>query len=61
MDKASPLGKPGETAPFLNGALDRARKMANPEDLIVVCGSLFTVGEALTYFDPQTYASDGID
>ncbi len=61
MAKAVPLGKPGEIVPFLTGALDRARKMAGPEDLIVVCGSLFTVGEALTYFDPQTYAPDEIE
>ncbi|MBW1700881.1 MAG: hypothetical protein JRJ50_01955 [Deltaproteobacteria bacterium] len=58
MAKAAPLDKPGELAPFLTGALDRAREMADPEDLIVVCGSLFTVGEALTYFDPQTYRPD---
>jgi len=24
----------------------------------VICGSLFTVGEALTYFDPETYMPD---
>ncbi len=61
MEKAASLGKQGEIVPFLTGALDRAREMASPDDLIVVCGSLFTVGEALTYFDPQTYASDEID
>ncbi len=61
MAKATPLGKPGEIVPFLTEALDRARKMANPEDLIVVCGSLFTVGEALSYFDPQTYVPDEIE
>jgi len=60
MDKALLSGKPAETVPFLPEALDRAKKMARPEDLIVVCGSLFTVGEALTYFDPQAYAPDEI-
>ena len=60
MSMAAPLGKPGETIPSLTGALDKAKKMAHPEDLIVVCGSLFTVGEALTYFDPLTYAPDEI-
>lgn len=55
---AAPLGKPGETVPRLTDALTRAREMAGPDDLIVVCGSLFTVGEALTYFDPETYRPD---
>jgi dihydrofolate synthase/folylpolyglutamate synthase len=58
MKEALPLGKPGETVPQLTDALTRARGMAGPEDLIVVCGSLFTVGEALTYFDPETYRPD---
>ena len=58
MAKAAPLGKPGETVPVLTDALSRAIKAADPQDLIVVCGSLFTVGEALTYFDPVTYRPD---
>jgi dihydrofolate synthase / folylpolyglutamate synthase len=58
MKEAAPLGKPGETVLLLTDALTMARKMAGPDDLIVVCGSLFTVGEALTYFDPETYRSD---
>jgi dihydrofolate synthase/folylpolyglutamate synthase len=58
MAKAAPIGRPGETAPLLTDALARAREVAGPEDLIVVCGSLFTVGEALTYFDPETYRPD---
>ena len=58
MAAAAPLGKPGRVEPFLNGALNKAREMADPEDLIVVCGSLFTVGEAMTYFDPETYRPD---
>ncbi|MDQ1333369.1 MAG: dihydrofolate synthase / folylpolyglutamate synthase [Thermodesulfobacteriota bacterium] len=58
MKEAAPLGRPGETVLLLTDALTRARKIANPEDLILVCGSLFTVGEALTYFDPETYRPD---
>ena len=61
MAKAAPLGKPGETVPVLTDALSRAIESADPQDLIVVCGSLFTVGEALTYFDPVTYRSDPWD
>ncbi|MDY6971898.1 MAG: folylpolyglutamate synthase/dihydrofolate synthase family protein [Thermodesulfobacteriota bacterium] len=60
MAEAAPLGKPGEIAPQLRGALDRAKEMANPGDLIVVSGSLFTVGEAMTYFDPETYRPDDL-
>jgi len=59
MGEGSRLGKPGEIVPFLKEALDKAREMATPGDLIVVTGSLFTVGEALAYFDPATYIPDG--
>lgn len=58
MREAAMLGKPGETIPLLTEALARAKGMAGPEDLVLVCGSLFTVGEALTYFDPETYRPD---
>ncbi|MCJ7687116.1 MAG: bifunctional folylpolyglutamate synthase/dihydrofolate synthase, partial [Desulfobacteraceae bacterium] len=58
MAKAFPFGKPGEIAPLLTDALTRAKEIADPRDLIVVCGSLFTVGEALTYFGPETYGKD---
>jgi len=61
MKEAAPLGRPGETVPLLTDALSRAMEMAGPQDLIVVCGSLFTVGEALTYFDPETYRPDDGD
>ena len=58
MAKAVPFGKPGEIAPFLTDALTRAKEMADPQDLIVVCGSLFTVGEALPYFFPEVERPD---
>jgi len=61
MAKAAPLKKSGETVPSLTDALVRAGEMADPRDLILVCGSLFTVGEALTHFDPETYRPDGQD
>lgn len=44
-----------EVVPFLPQALDRARNAAAEQDLVLVCGSLFTVGEALSHLDPQTY------
>jgi len=53
--EALSYGGSGEVVPALFPALDRARVLARPSDVIVVCGSLFTVGEALPYFDPAKY------
>jgi dihydrofolate synthase / folylpolyglutamate synthase len=58
MEKAGPLNTPGEVVPFLTEAIGKAVEMASPGDLIVICGSLFTVGEALTIFDPVLYKPD---
>jgi dihydrofolate synthase/folylpolyglutamate synthase len=58
MAKAASFAKRGEINPLLIAAIERAREIADPGDLIVVCGSLFTVGEALTHFDPETYSPD---
>ncbi|MBW2709485.1 MAG: bifunctional folylpolyglutamate synthase/dihydrofolate synthase [Deltaproteobacteria bacterium] len=55
MEKAQPLNVPGEIVPSLAEALKKAEALATAKDLIVVCGSLFTVGEALTCFDPIRY------
>jgi dihydrofolate synthase/folylpolyglutamate synthase len=60
MAKGAGLEKSREVVPRLTGALDKARTMAGPQDLVVVCGSLFTVGEAMTYFDPKTYKPDAL-
>ena len=54
------LRKRGETAPSVSKAINRAKELARPEDLILVTGSLFTVGEALTAIDPVKYKADGI-
>jgi len=58
MEKAGSLNTPGEIVPHLSEALKKAEAIAGPQDLIVVCGSLFTVGEALTFFDPIRYRPD---
>lgn len=58
MAASQPFGKPGEVIHHLSQALTRAKEMAGPTDMILVCGSLFTVGEALTYFDPVRYRPD---
>jgi len=58
MEKGESLNTPGEVIPSLRSAIEKAEKIASPGDLIVVCGSLFTVGEALTFFDPIRYKPD---
>jgi dihydrofolate synthase/folylpolyglutamate synthase len=60
MKEALPLRKPGTIVPVISDALHMAQEMAGPKDLILVSGSLFTVGEALTYFDPEKYRPDVI-
>jgi dihydrofolate synthase/folylpolyglutamate synthase len=59
MEKGQSLNTPGEVIPSLRSAIEKAEKIASPGDLIVICGSLFTVGEALTFFDPVRYKPDG--
>ncbi|MCF8086226.1 MAG: bifunctional folylpolyglutamate synthase/dihydrofolate synthase [Desulfohalobiaceae bacterium] len=44
-----------EIVPSLPRALERAKAVAGTEDLVLVCGSLFTVGEALSHLDPEAY------
>ncbi|NNG08058.1 MAG: bifunctional folylpolyglutamate synthase/dihydrofolate synthase [Desulfobacteraceae bacterium] len=60
MKEGSTLRKPGEIVPSISVALDMAREMAGPTDMILVTGSLFTVGEAMTYFDPEKYRPDPV-
>jgi dihydrofolate synthase/folylpolyglutamate synthase len=60
MREASPLGKPGEIQPTLAGAIRKAQTMAKREDLILITGSLFTVGEAMAFLYPETYKPDRI-
>ncbi len=52
--------KAGSVIASLQDAIDTARSMAGAHDLIVVCGSLFTVGEALSYLDPINFAPEGV-
>jgi dihydrofolate synthase/folylpolyglutamate synthase len=57
---AAPYDKPAEIRPAISEALERAQYVARPEDLILVCGSLFTVGEALTCIEPERYRPDQV-
>jgi len=58
MKEVSAAGKRGEVVEALPTAIDRAKTMASPRDLILITGSLFTVGEALTILDPVRYRHD---
>ncbi len=60
MQRAAPFMKAGEVVPVLSDALKRARGLGGPEDLILVTGSLFTVGEAMASIDPERYQPDSI-
>ncbi|MFH1480059.1 MAG: folylpolyglutamate synthase/dihydrofolate synthase family protein [Pseudomonadota bacterium] len=61
MKAAEEYDKPATVIPTIPEALDRAKELSDAEDLILVCGSLFTVGEALTYFYPERYRPDEIE
>jgi dihydrofolate synthase/folylpolyglutamate synthase len=56
----SALGKRGEAVGSLPAAIEKAKAMASPRDLILITGSLFTVGEALTILDPVKYRPDPV-
>ena len=56
----APIGKPGEILPELPQALQRARELASPEDMILVTGSLFAVGDAIAILDPNKNRPDSI-
>jgi dihydrofolate synthase/folylpolyglutamate synthase len=56
----SPRGKKTEIIKTLPEAINRAKRIAGKNDMILVTGSLFTVGEALTAIDPVKYKPDGV-
>ncbi|HMB31571.1 MAG TPA: hypothetical protein VKN82_07090, partial [Desulfohalobiaceae bacterium] len=58
MELAKPWQKPGQAIQSLPQALDTVHSLARDKDIIVLCGSLFLVGEALTYYDPVNYCSE---
>ena len=56
----SSQGKKTEIIKTLPEAINRAKKIAGKKDMILITGSLFTVGEALTAIDPVKYKPDGV-
>jgi dihydrofolate synthase/folylpolyglutamate synthase len=60
MQEAERFKKRGEIVTPLSEALEKARKTAGPDDVILVTGSLFTVGEAMACLDPERYQPDNL-
>lgn len=60
MREVAGLGKRGEEVDSLSKAIEKAKAMASSRDLILITGSLFTVGEALTILDPERYRPDPV-
>lgn len=57
---AEELGWNGEVRTPLPAAIDRAKNLADEKDLILITGSLFTVGEAKSYLDPTRYPGEHV-
>jgi len=60
MDVAKEFKKDGEVHFPLSKAIEKARDIAGKKDLILITGSLFTVGEAKSYLDPTHYPREDI-
>ncbi|MBK6384322.1 MAG: bifunctional folylpolyglutamate synthase/dihydrofolate synthase [Chitinophagaceae bacterium] len=48
MEKAKKVGLKGYAFPEVNGAISFALKHTHPDDLVIICGSVFLVGEVNT-------------
>jgi dihydrofolate synthase/folylpolyglutamate synthase len=46
-EKAASFGLNGNSYPDVNSALQHARQQAQRDDLILVCGSVFLVGDVI--------------
>jgi dihydrofolate synthase/folylpolyglutamate synthase len=58
MKEAAPLRKEGEIIPTIPEALRKAKGRSKPGDVILVTGSLFTVGEAMACLEPEAVQPD---
>jgi len=56
--EAANLCVPGEIVKGIEDAIHKAKKMSDKNDLIVITGSFFTIGEALSILEPDTYSTD---
>jgi len=55
-DLAAQFGEPSEIAPDVRQAIEMARKRVGREGVVLVCGSLYLVGEAIAATQPVTVA-----
>jgi dihydrofolate synthase/folylpolyglutamate synthase len=55
MDEVGRFGRAGEVCDTVPAAIERARGLAGEQDLIVITGSLYVVGEAQSYCDPERF------
>ncbi len=60
MDMAKEYGKAGEVHFSIPAAIERARSLAGKRDLILITGSLFTIGEVKSYLDPISFPIEDI-
>jgi dihydrofolate synthase/folylpolyglutamate synthase len=60
LKAAEELGRGGEVCVPLSAAIERAKNLADERDLILITGSLFTVGEAKSCLDPTGYPREHI-
>jgi dihydrofolate synthase/folylpolyglutamate synthase len=60
MEQGKRFGKTGEVHVTIPAAIDRARNLADKRDLILITGSLYTVGEAKSCLDPENYPAEDI-
>ena len=56
--EAANLCIPGKITQGIENAICEAKKISDGNDLIVITGSFFTIGEALSILDPDTYRID---
>jgi dihydrofolate synthase/folylpolyglutamate synthase len=60
MEQGRRLGTIGEICFPIPKAIDKARTVADTKDLILITGSLYTLGEAKSYLDPINYPIETI-
>ena len=60
MEQGKRLGKTGQVCFPIPKAIDKARTIADTKDLVLITGSLYTVGEAKSYLDPTNYPIEAI-
>ena len=55
-EKAATLGKPGPSFPTVHSALSHVRSIANPNDLVIITGSIFLVADYFSNWNARVPA-----